>query len=729
MKKLFGLIILLFLVVGCSTSQVEPTSTPSPLPSTETSTPTLTPTSTQSNTPSPTPIPLKLPVLNGTPVPLSNISISVNNADKVTELARYWGNPDSVVRVTRDGKTLVMANVEGIYFYDIPSGALLKTIDAHIYFFHFDKFQPLSTYVGHYIAISSDAKRLAYLDENLFVHVIDVQDNKVFNLDAKPKNPDDIPRMNLELSPDGKTLAITIAGSVQYGERMLLYDVDSGQQLPVNDVSTNVCFTGDGKYLIVEPKIIYATSDWQKITPIATKFDTFVSFACDPISSRFAILSGKDIEVWDIASGQSTAAFRLPDAVALNPQNELISVIHFSSDGTKLITFDRYLATYYLSTYAGLVDIASGQILDKIYSVSPAVYTVDRLDALPTGKLKLIAAGINTSSMPRFDAYYFSAQIRDATIFNFTGSGTSQRVLVSSMWSNFACEITMMGNSNCPYAGPFSVTGHLWANGHYYAFNYVGKAKLFEGLKIEGNPLIAIPYNAFPDDRKIIAYSGSNNVMLYMATYGPPDNRLVLYDITNDKSISNWKIPSRTFSYGIISPSGRYAAILLTRNGTSDQVMVYDLETKQLIVNEILKDSFENIEPSLAFSADDKTLAMLSPEFDSGKKSWNMSIHVLHMDGHSKPVQYDVFLPSTNFPIQGAPAMGFAVSPDSKLVAVGTNNGAVYMIDTSNGNLVHEIPPHQAHTGPILSLTFNEDGSLLASLERSGIVKIWGIAP
>jgi WD40 repeat protein len=281
----------------------------------------------------------------------------------------------------------------------------------------------------------------------------------------------------------------------------------------------------------------------------------------------------------------------------------------------------------------------------------------------------------------------------------------------------------------------------LWADGNYYAFNYVGKTKLYEGLKAEGDPLFAVPYNASPDDRKIIAYSGSNNVMIYMATHRPPDNRLVLYDITNDKSIADWKISdsaySYSYSYGIISPSGRYAAILLDQNDTSDQVMVYDLESKELIINEILKGNFTNTVPSLAFSADEQIVTMLSPEFDVGKNSWNLGFYLLRLDGSSKPTYYEMPVPPAGFPMPPPPvrdflqppAVGFAISPDSKLMAVGTSNGAIYMLDTSNGNLIHEIPGHQAHTGPILSLAFNEDGSLLASLERSGIVKIWGMAP
>jgi WD40 repeat protein len=167
----------------------------------------------------------------------------------------------------------------------------------------------------------------------------------------------------------------------------------------------------------------------------------------------------------------------------------------------------------------------------------------------------------------------------------------------------------------------------------------------------------------------------------------------------------------------------------MDRAGRSDQVLVYDLSTKSLVSNEILRDEFENVGPSLAISPNEQKLVMLSPEFNPKSKSWNMSLHVLYLDGSSEPIQYDLPVAPTDLATRPLPAMGLAISPDASLIAVGLSNGALYIVDASTGELARDFPAHQGHAGPIIRLAFNKEGSLLASLERSGIVKIWGIAP
>jgi hypothetical protein len=384
---------------------------------------------------------------------------------------------------------------------------------------------------------------------------------------------------------------------------------------------------------------------------------------------------------------------------------------------------------------AGLVDIHSGKLIDLFDTtpicgaancVLPSVGAIEGLRISRSGKLEPLTIGIDPFSLPWLGIYWSRIQ-REPTIFDFNGSGKDQHLTIASDDRHFVCEMGINGKTNCPYNKGYSEFNHLSAGNEYYSYG-VCDPRLFTGLYGEygqGKNVFSLEPNPGCSNRvRFFGYSPQFDVVLYVIQYeyGTQGNKLFLYDIANQKYINSWKYPlvndaiSRNFSYGLVSPNGRFAAILLDRRGTTDQVMVYDLDRKELIINELLKDSFENFEPSLAFSADGKILAMLSPGTD-------LSIHILTPNALTKPLHFEL---SSSLPKSYCSgAVGFAISPDASLLAIGCK-GEILLVDATNGTVVNKI---KAHTGPIVRLAFNEDGSLLASLERSGIVKIWGIAP
>lgn len=63
-------------------------------------------------------------------------------------------------------------------------------------------------------------------------------------------------------------------------------------------------------------------------------------------------------------------------------------------------------------------------------------------------------------------------------------------------------------------------------------------------------------------------------------------------------------------------------------------------------------------------------------------------------------------------------------APESELVAVGNTDGWIYILDQEKGKLIHS---WQAETDGIIGLLFSRNGKLLISMNKSGIIKVWGV--
>jgi WD40 repeat protein len=109
---------------------------------------------------------------------------------------------------------------------------------------------------------------------------------------------------NLAFSPDGRMLAA--AGA----EATNVYDVKTGRRLAALDVEGNhVSFSPDGRLLAVATKkspLVFETKGWTQ----SAKLDghksgvTFVEFLA---GGSLATCAGKEVRVWDVAGGTSTA--------------------------------------------------------------------------------------------------------------------------------------------------------------------------------------------------------------------------------------------------------------------------------------------------------------------------------------------------------------------------------------------------------------------------------------
>lgn len=252
----FALTIFAFLFVGCSPSKTVPTQdnqvivTPSVI------------------TPS-------VRVLAGTPVPFSDISMSVENAERVTQLVRWGKGILNNVTVSSDGKMLAAASSIGVYLYDTATLQEIRFIDTDtwsnavfspdsqllaIFSGHDDKFQLWSisngrllyTFEKHTDSVTSvdfspDGQLLASGSRDHTIHIWQVSNGT--HIRSLNGHTDDV--ISVRFSPDGKTLA---TGS--WDNTIRIWNVSDGVLLHTLEGQTGIelVFSSDGQLLIAQTR-------------------------------------------------------------------------------------------------------------------------------------------------------------------------------------------------------------------------------------------------------------------------------------------------------------------------------------------------------------------------------------------------------------------------------------------------------------------------------------------
>ncbi len=252
--KTIGSLMLIVLVglMGCTSQPTSPTQPIVASPSQTLAQPQETPAPTHTPTPSVPPLPFE-PVGVGTPLPENLEPITLENVDRLVEIARWGKGYVGSAAWSSDGRQLVIAAGHGIYFYNADTGAEARYLPIVKWADYAKKTRTL-TLVGDDITpdLALHFDDLVLFDSTMVVQAIPF--------------------------PQGKWLAVMLADGEGSHDEVQILDAETGEWLTALQVSSPVemAFSSDGKYLAVGTRC-GSILVWEVVSP-EPRLDQFAEY-------------------------------------------------------------------------------------------------------------------------------------------------------------------------------------------------------------------------------------------------------------------------------------------------------------------------------------------------------------------------------------------------------------------------------------------------------------------
>ena len=209
----------------------------------------------------------------------------------------------------------------------------------------------------------------------------------------------------------------------------------------------------------------------------------------------------------------------------------------------------------------------------------------------------------------------------------------------------------------------------------------------------DDHQLELLPGNGYP--AWVLRFSGNGR---FLAAKHDPNHELRIWDLSENEK-RHVTVAGDISAESIAFSADSRVVAFGQRDGS---IQVYDLESKEY------KKVARGAEPhSMAFAPEGRRLAVSS--LDGGA-----AVRILDADKEAM----------STLPLADARGgvRGLAWSPDGKLLAAASADFRVYVLDTENGAQVAALVGHQSEPTRV---SFNHDGSLLASTGWDGTVRLW----
>jgi len=666
----------------------------------------------------------------------------------------------SEVLFSPDGETLATAS-QNVLLWDVssqklltflnnPSGGLLRGM-----VFNTDSSQLAATTSDEHVLVwDTHTGELIFSQKNSFLTGVSVYYGVGDSEWGPARSRSPVAEQGLAFSPVDNLLAVGNDNVIE------IWDVDKTEKVgelinPQGYFATQISYSKDGKrlYAIINRNRmaqIWEVASAQLIKEVdLPDVDANAYSAIALNGSQFARNNADDqgngwIELWDLEKGSS---INIPAGSASNEP------LVFSTDGSLLVSFrDGSGMDVRDTSTGGLIyqtrfDFYSGGISispDKkylavgnsgkasIFNFAPIVQLAKQLNlqaALPqaTPTPNILAwptpTAIPTSVKPVDTASGSlilnagnASQIQEAHRF-------SKGTIAQIGWSNDGTSIIATGSMGVSEYGVDLLAGKL-DNGferEYDGWTYnsvttpdgrilsasVDSGRVYVRDARTGDTLVDLEGGGEPN------LSPDGKFLIYLN----PDDMLEVWDIPGKQSVTTLKSYSHYSLRPLFSPDGKFVAAVQTlgpRLRYADSIRIWNVQTGEIV--NALGGPDNNI-TDLSFNADGKLMVGAA-----GGSAW-----VWDMRPGVVPEELELYQVELkdNLNIYTNKVTAAALSPDNRILAVGTSEHTLTLYDRKTQTALRELDGHSAS---IRQLHFSPDGRFLISVDQDGNLLLWMVS-
>jgi WD40 repeat protein len=737
--KFMFVVCLIGLLPACS-SNIAPTITTTPRPI-----------ATYTPSPSPTLTPA-IPVALGTPFPNPINSINSENVNQIIELARLE-DENWHTQITLDGKRIIKTTTRELTIYELSDyeNILNNSSDQVVNYdpstnkmiiqipLNCEELLDISPF-GNYVLVNTDQSTRLYSEKGEILY------------EKKPK------ASSGAISPDGKLVAISDE------ENFEIYRIEDGQVV-FSGVGSLYKFSPDGKFFSVIDKklVLWDILNWEKWK----EFPINVSSGYNPQFGLFTWHFALEKNVLIVSYADKLYEYDLSDGNLIEKIDGFITNksgflglydLKISPNGRYVMIkpIDSYYFAY--GSYAYVFDLETKKWVqicdsgDPWYNLKINIKVYEDLFFKknhvcnrgclyfehPANDFSAMYIGnnaeiINVKEIPNWvgEWYYRSFEFleKSSRTLEFITLDPDGSSCMINEDSKILCDFCYKEVDRISYGQDSLFKKGSW---FLYYLDWAEKEvieKQFDVNKIDDYSCLYGESNVISEGLQLPSVRNGEYKMdeiipdkdlILVHSWAMDPGLIVLLDLKSGNVLESWgksiiEYGGYNYTRSLVRVSPDHHYLIFVYQGSRNPIMViYDTNLRKVLIEQSIyypTDAFD-------FSPDSKTLVYIDREM-KGKILQNQVI-TLDIDSKTTNVVYEFEYDWTKVPNT------LQLSPDGKLIALGTYDGSIIIID-SFGNKLYEWKVFPGNN--IVKIAFSNDGRYLASASENGIIQLWGTSP